>query len=176
MPGRNEADVRLAIGLGGNLGDPAAAFVRALRGLAADGSLHIDAVSSLWKTPPWGVPDQPAYLNACVIGRTGLGARALLERLLAAEATEGRVRGERWGPRPIDLDLLFHGEGAIDEAGLTIPHPRIAERAFVLLPLAEIAPDWMLDGRTIGDLAAKADDGGMKRIAAPDEWWAGSPI
>ena len=171
MPGRNEEFASVAIGLGGNLGDPQSAFVRALESLIEEGSLQIDAVSSIWKTPPWGVTDQPDYLNACALGRTGLKARAFLGRMLAVETVEGRIRSERWGPRTIDLDLLFHADQRLDEEGLTLPHPRIAERAFVLLPLAEIAPDWKIDGNRIADLASVADSRGLERLKAAEEWW-----
>ncbi|MCP1197907.1 2-amino-4-hydroxy-6-hydroxymethyldihydropteridine diphosphokinase [Notoacmeibacter sp. MSK16QG-6] len=174
MPGRSEEPTDVLIGLGGNLGDPKTAFLRALRRLKEEGSLlAVNAVSSLWRTPPWGLEAQPDYLNACVRGTTSLSAKGLLSRLLEAESAEGRVRNVRWGPRSIDLDLLFFGDRSIDEDGLTLPHPRIAERAFVLLPLSEIAPEWIYRGETIQSLAARADTAGMTVIAEPDEWWPG---
>ncbi|RLQ89420.1 2-amino-4-hydroxy-6-hydroxymethyldihydropteridine diphosphokinase [Notoacmeibacter ruber] len=159
------------IGLGGNLGDPQSAFIHALERLAAEESFEVTAVSSLWRTPPWGVADQPDYLNACVRGKTMLSAQSLLQRLLEAELAQGRVRKKRWGPRNIDLDLLFFGAHSIDEEGLVLPHPRLAERAFVLLPLAEIAPDWCYREDTIRSLAEAADPSGLEKIAAPGEWW-----
>lgn len=167
----SEAAAEVLIGLGGNLGDPQAAFARALDRLTAEGSLTVGAVSSLWRTPPWGMEDQPDYLNACARGVTALSPQDLLERLLAAEEAEGRVRSVRWGPRSIDLDLLFFGQQTIEQDGLTLPHPRIAERAFVLLPLAEVAGDWCYLDATIADLASRADRTGLKVEASPEQWW-----
>ncbi|WP_114390457.1 2-amino-4-hydroxy-6-hydroxymethyldihydropteridine diphosphokinase [Notoacmeibacter marinus] len=171
MPGHNREPTEVLIGLGGNLGDPESAFRRALQRLSAEGSLVISAASSLWRTPPWGMEDQPDYLNACARGTTALSPQLLLQRLLAAEEAEGRIRGVRWGPRSVDLDLLFFGMRSIAEEGLTLPHPRIGERAFVLLPLAEIAPDWCYENETIEVLAARSDRTGLEIIASPADWW-----
>jgi 2-amino-4-hydroxy-6-hydroxymethyldihydropteridine diphosphokinase len=144
------------LGLGGNLGDPAAAIDRALGLLAADGAATVVARSRLYRTAPWGDPDQPPFLNACALVETALGPRALLDRCLAVERALGRARDKarRWGPRLIDIDVLFHGDAAIDEPGLALPHPRLFERAFVLVPLAEIAPDRIVLSRRIADAAA----------------------
>lgn len=131
-----------AIGLGANLGDPEAAFRVALLALAARDDVRVDAVSSLWRTAPWGRPDQPDFLNAVALVATSLSPRELLDVLLEEEARAGRVRDERWGPRVLDLDLLFHGTAVIDTPDLSVPHPRLADRSFVLEPLAELAPDW----------------------------------
>ena len=141
------------IGLGANLGDRRANFAAALARLGSD--LTVEAVSSLYETDPVGPQDQPQFLNACCLATTGLPARAVLDRLLAIERGLGRERRERWGPREIDLDLLLYGDAIIDEDGLRVPHAELANRAFVLVPLAEIAPDARdpRSGRTIAELA-----------------------
>ena len=150
------------IGLGGNLGDVAATFEAALARLAAAG-VAVVARSSIWRTPPWGKTDQPAFLNACVRVETSLSPRALLDLCLATETALGRVRTDRWGPRTLDLDLLDVDGATVAEPGLTLPHPWIAERAFVLLPLAEIAPDRLIAGRRVADMAAAIDATGLER-------------
>jgi 2-amino-4-hydroxy-6-hydroxymethyldihydropteridine diphosphokinase len=151
------------IGLGGNLGDVPATLVAAVDRLAAAGPI-VRARSSLWRTPPWGRVDQPPFVNACVAVTTTLSPEALLGLMLAIEAELGRVRSERWGPRTIDLDLL-DVDGLITTGDrLTLPHPRIAERAFVLVPLAEIAADRRIGGRRIADLLAAVDRSGIERI------------
>jgi 2-amino-4-hydroxy-6-hydroxymethyldihydropteridine diphosphokinase len=139
--------VRAYVGLGANLGDREGTLRRALELLAADPDVEVVAVSRLRETEPVGVVDQPRFLNGAAALETELGARELLERLLAVERRLGRVRGERWGPRTVDLDLLLHGDAVVDEPGLTLPHPRLHERRFVLEPLAELAPDLEVPGR-----------------------------
>jgi 2-amino-4-hydroxy-6-hydroxymethyldihydropteridine diphosphokinase len=140
------------IGLGSNLGDREENLRAALERLAELGALR---VSSVRETDPVGFTDQPRFVNAVAQLETDLGAGALLGRLLEIERELGRDRSreERWGPRMIDLDLLLYGGEVIDEPGLTVPHPRLAERRFVLEPLHELTPDLALpDGRRIGDL------------------------
>src|ERR1700726_150599 len=136
------------LGLGGNLGDVRSSLDRAVELLCADGRARVRAQSSDSRTPPWGVEDQPAYINRCVFLETDLAPRALLDRALAAERTLGRDRSRerRWGPRPIDIDLISYDDVMLDEPGLTLPHPRLLERAFVLVPLAEIVPDRIVAG------------------------------
>jgi 2-amino-4-hydroxy-6-hydroxymethyldihydropteridine diphosphokinase len=137
------------VGLGSNLGDREDNLRRALERLQELGPLR---VSSIRETDPVGITDQPRFLNAVVELETDLPARELLERLLAIERELGRDRAEevRWGPRTIDLDLLLYGGETIDEPGLTVPHPRLAEREFVLEPLLELDPQLALpDGRRI---------------------------
>ena len=145
------------IGLGSNLGDREENLRRALALLEEEvGPVR---VSSVRETDPVGVTEQPRFLNAAAEVRTGLWARELLDRLLSIERRLGRDRSAetRWGPRPIDLDVLLYGDEVIDEPGLTVPHPRLAERRFALEPLHELAPDLALpDGRRIGDLLASA--------------------
>jgi 2-amino-4-hydroxy-6-hydroxymethyldihydropteridine diphosphokinase len=142
------------IGLGANLGDREENLRAALERLAELGPLR---VSSFRETDPVGVTDQPRFVNAVAELETGLGARDLLERLLEIERQLGRDRSgeERWGPRTIDLDLLLYGGDVIDEPGLSVPHPRLAERRFVLEPLHELNPGLVLpDGRAVGGLLA----------------------
>ena len=135
--------VRAYIGLGSNLGDREATLRRALELLSGE----IVAVSSFRETDPVGYLDQPRFLNAAAALDTELEPRALLDRLLEVERELGRTReGPRFGPRTIDLDLLLYGVRAIDEPGLTVPHPRLAERLFVLEPLAELDPDLVVPG------------------------------
>ena len=136
------------IGLGSNLGDRDATIRRALELLHADDEIDVTAVSSLKETDPVGYEDQPRFLNGATALRTGLSPRELLERMFAVERQLGRVRtGPRFGPRTIDLDLLLYGQESIDEPGLRVPHPRLAERRFVLEPLAELNSDLEVPGR-----------------------------
>ena len=131
---------RAYVGLGSNLGDREQALRRALELLAEDPEIEIVAVSSFRETEPWGVADQPRFVNAAAALETSLSPQELLGRLLAVENALGRTRGEgpRYGPRTIDLDLLLYGGERLDEPGLTLPHPRLHERSFVLEPLAEL--------------------------------------
>jgi 2-amino-4-hydroxy-6-hydroxymethyldihydropteridine diphosphokinase len=171
MPKREpDMHLRAFIGLGGNLGDPRAAMRAALRFLDADPRTRVVRVSSLYRTPPWGKTDQPDFLNAVAELRTGLSPRELLELCLAAENSLHRVRKERWGPRGIDLDVLLYGDREIAEEGLTIPHPRMLERAFVLVPLAEIAPELAVGGRTLADHLEGLDTSGIV-VEAGEGWW-----
>ena len=143
------------VGLGANLGDREATIRRAVELLAATPGIEIVAVSTLRETDPVGYADQPRFLNGAVALETALAPRALLDRLLAVERELGRVRGEglRFGPRAIDLDLLLHGDEVVDEPGLVLPHPRLAERRFVLEPLHELDPQLRLpDGRRVSEL------------------------
>jgi 2-amino-4-hydroxy-6-hydroxymethyldihydropteridine diphosphokinase len=160
------------IGLGGNLGDPARSMREALHWLAEAPTTRIVKVSSLYRTPPWGKTDQPDFLNAAVEIATGLSPRAVLRLCLDTERRLKRVRAERWGPRLIDLDLLVHGDAAIDEPDLALPHPRMLERGFVLVPLAEIAPDLVVAGETIAAHLARLGSDGIVKAAGPD-WWQG---
>lgn len=136
------------IGLGSNLGDREATIQRALDLLGAGDDVEVTAVSTLVETDPVGYEDQPRFLNGAAALRTELPARELLERMLAVERELGRTRtGPRFGPRTIDLDLLLYGQDSIDEPGLRIPHPRLAERRFVLAPLAELDRNLRVPGR-----------------------------
>ena len=159
------------LGLGGNLGDPAVSMATALRILDEHPKVRVAAVSSVYKTPPWGKTDQPDFLNAVAEVETGLSAHALLDQCLEAERRLKRERKERWGPRIVDLDILWFAGRQIHEAGLEIPHPRMLDRAFVLVPLAEIAPDLMLNGSTAALWAARADQQGIEKSPGEPDWW-----
>jgi 2-amino-4-hydroxy-6-hydroxymethyldihydropteridine diphosphokinase len=136
------------IGLGSNLADPRAQIERALHALATLADTRLVRVSRLYRSAPWGLAAQPDFVNAAAALETNLSPHALLAALLAIERAAGRERGGvRYGPRVIDLDLLVHGEWLLDEPGLHLPHPRLHERAFVLVPLVEIAPDLIVPGR-----------------------------
>lgn len=150
---------RAYVGLGANLGDREATLRKAVELLAAEPEIDVAAVSSFRETDPVGYLDQPRFLNGAAALETSLPPRELLERLLAVERRLGRVRreGPRFGPRMIDLDLLLYGAETIEEPGLTVPHPRLAERRFALEPLHELDPDLTLpDGRRIEALLASA--------------------
>jgi 2-amino-4-hydroxy-6-hydroxymethyldihydropteridine diphosphokinase len=136
------------VGIGSNLGEPERQIAAALEQLAAEDGIELVAVSSLRWTDPVGLEDQPRFLNGAARIETDLASCELLQRLLAIEARLGRVRGEgpRFGPRTIDLDLLVYGDETIDEPGLTVPHPRLAERLFALEPLAELEPSLEVPG------------------------------
>ncbi|HEX7901611.1 MAG TPA: 2-amino-4-hydroxy-6-hydroxymethyldihydropteridine diphosphokinase [Planctomycetota bacterium] len=138
------------VGLGSNLGDRRAILASALASLAPR------RVSRIVETEPWGRADQPPFLNAVAEIDTALQPGPLLARLLEIEALHGRVRAERWGPRTLDLDLLLYGDRVVAEPGLTVPHPRLAERRFVLESLAELAPDLAVPGvgRAVRELLA----------------------
>ena len=137
------------VGLGGNLGDPAATLGAALQALDEVQGTRLLRASRLYRTPAWGVEQQPDFINAVAMLETSLGAQALLESLFVIERRHGRVReaDQRWGPRTLDLDLLLYGDAMIDEPGLRVPHPYLHERAFALLPLLEIAADVEIPGR-----------------------------
>ncbi|MDR6869750.1 2-amino-4-hydroxy-6-hydroxymethyldihydropteridine diphosphokinase [Bosea sp. BE125] len=147
--------IEAALGLGGNLGDPVAAFAAALKALAAHPRIRLGKISSVYRTPPWGRLDQPEFLNMAALIETSLPAVELLALVLDIEKRQGRERLERWGPRTLDIDILSYGDDEIDQPGLQVPHPRLAERAFALAPLAEIAPMLAIGGQT----AAKLRDG-----------------
>ena len=141
------------IGLGSNLGDREATVEAALAALPG-----VTAVSRLRETAPVGVVDQPPFLNGVARLETELSPRELLDTLLAVERSLGRERRERWGPRTIDLDLLLYGNEVVDEPGLTVPHPRLHERRFVLEPLAELDPALVVPGRgRVDELLSKLD-------------------
>lgn len=133
-------EVRAFLGLGSNLGDREANLRRAVELLGAAGRIRVVRTSSLYETDPVG-PPQPDYLNAVAEVATTRSPRELLDVALDVERELGRVRDERWGPRTVDVDVLVYGDERIDEPGLTVPHPRMHERAFVLVPLRELDPD-----------------------------------
>ncbi len=154
------------LGLGANLGDRLANLQRAVDLLGADPGIRVVASSRIWETEPVGGPDQPDHLNVVVRIDTELEPTPLLGACLRVEHVLGRVRDVRWGPRIIDIDVLLFGQAIFDEPGLTLPHPRMLERAFVLLPLLELVPDPVLpDGRRVLD--ATIDTDGVRLFAPP---------
>lgn len=140
---------RAWIAFGGNLGDREASFAAALHAFEADPQVDPVRGSAVYETEPVGPGDQERYWNAVLEAETTLPPRRLLERCLAIETALGRVRRERWGARPIDLDILLYGDLRIREEGLEIPHPLLHQRSFVLLPLADLAPARRVKGRTV---------------------------
>lgn len=135
------------VGLGSNLDGPEQRIRHALSALDAIARTRLVCHSRLYRTAPWGRGEQPDFINAVAQLSTSLSPRELLDALLAIEVEQGRHRdGPRWGPRTLDLDLLVHGGTRMEEPGLTLPHPHIAERAFVLLPLVEIASEFVIPG------------------------------
>jgi 2-amino-4-hydroxy-6-hydroxymethyldihydropteridine diphosphokinase len=154
------------VALGSNLRDPVRQVMDAFEELARLPDTRLTARSSLYRTAPVGKVDQPDFINAVARLETGLPAQSLLDRLLEIEREHVRVRTERNGPRTLDLDLLLYGTQRIDLPGLTVPHPRMQERAFVLVPLAEIAPGLELLGAgRVQELVARADARAVQRLA-----------
>ncbi len=152
MENRAANSVKVALALGSNLGDRLASLRAAVKALQV--FINLDGTSAIYETPPAYVVDQPAYLNAAVIGTTLLSASELLQAVRKAEHDLGRQETFRYGPRVIDIDILFYGDLRVASSELTLPHPRLAEREFVVRPLADIAGDWRhpeID-RTIDDL------------------------
>ena len=154
------------VALGSNLGHCRATLEAAVDALGALPQCRLAGVSRIYRTPPWGRLDQPDFLNAVVRLHTTLRPLALLDALMAIERRFGRTRdGERWGPRTLDLDLLHMDGEVLADSRLTLPHPRIAERAFVLCPLADLAPDLALPGQgRVADLLQQVDAGGCVPI------------
>lgn len=153
------------IGLGANLGDPAAQLRAAIAAIGALPQTRVLSVSSFYRSAPVGFLEQPDFVNAAVGVDTALAPRALLEALVAVERAAGRKRTFKDAPRPIDLDILLYGERVVNEPGLTIPHPRLHERAFALAPLVEIEPDAAIPGRgRAAELLARCGDQRIARI------------
>lgn len=156
------------IALGGNVGDSRAILDRAVA-LFCDGiAIKLTARSADYRTAPWGFKYQPPFINLCIAVETALGPRELLARAQVVEQQLGRDRAheKRWGPRTADIDIIAYDDLALDELGLTLPHPRLFERAFVLLPLAEIAGDRVIAGRSIKDALSGLDAAGIEKLPA----------
>ncbi len=164
-----EPAVLATLSLGGNAGDVPASFRHALRRLATTPGVELLAQSSVWRTPPWGKTDQPDFLNMAALLRVALTARELLALCLEIERERGRSRGEHWGPRTLDIDLITYDAADIDEPGLVVPHPRARERAFVLAPLAEIAGDITIHRERVADLLRGVERGEARSIGALDK-------
>jgi 2-amino-4-hydroxy-6-hydroxymethyldihydropteridine diphosphokinase len=154
------------IALGGNVGDVRATLHRAIAAFCDGEQVRLVARSSDYRTPPWGVEDQPAFVNLCISVETALSPRMLLERAQAVERKLGRERAKerRWGPRPIDIDLIAYDDLMVHEPDLKLPHPHLFERAFVLVPLAEIASERVIAGIRIRDALARLDATGVERL------------
>ncbi len=154
--------MRVGFGLGSNIGDKPANIRKALEILAERGVARLTAVSRIYRTPPWGDLDQGDFANACAIGETALTPYELLAAVKQIEADMGREPSRRWGPRLIDVDILFLGDHTLDDPELTLPHKELFGRGFVLKPLAEIAPDLVLDGLPVGKALQAVDSAGVE--------------
>jgi 2-amino-4-hydroxy-6-hydroxymethyldihydropteridine diphosphokinase len=154
------------IALGGNVGDIRATFQKAVLDICELAHAALRARSADYATPPWGDTRQPRFINACIEIEAGLDPHALLRVLHAVEAKHGRDRARetRWGPRTLDLDLIAYDDISLVEVGLTLPHPRLFERAFVLVPLAEIAPERVIAGRRVQAALAALSTEGIERL------------
>jgi 2-amino-4-hydroxy-6-hydroxymethyldihydropteridine diphosphokinase len=154
------------IALGGNVGDVRATLDRAVAMLGQRPGLRVVARSSDYRTPPWGVTDQAPFVNAVIAADTTLTPQELLTRAQGVERALGRDRTheQRWGPRPVDIDILAYDDLALDTPGLTLPHPRLFERAFVLVPLTEITPERVIAGIRIREALAKLDTAGIEKL------------
>ena len=161
------ADVLIA--LGGNVGDVRATFQKAISNICGMTQAALLARSSDYATPPWGNEAQAPFVNACIEIETSLDPHALLFALHRIEKKFGRDRANErpWGPRTLDLDLIAYDDVSIQKPELTLPHPRLFERAFVLVPLAEIAPDRVIAGRSVSAALAQLSTRGIERLAGP---------
>jgi 2-amino-4-hydroxy-6-hydroxymethyldihydropteridine diphosphokinase len=157
------------LGLGSNVGERRAALAGAVDAMRAHPDIAIIAASPLYESAPWGITDQQDFLNAAVWVATSLAPTDLLAAILAIEVSLGRVRGKKWGPRVIDIDILVYGDEPIDVPGLTIPHPHLTERVFALEPLVEVMPDVVIGKRPARQWLAQLERSGLKKIAGP-EW------
>lgn len=155
--------MRAYLGIGSNIGDMASMLDGAVAGLAATPGISVLARSCDYRTPPWGKTDQPWFLNGALAVETDLNPHALLDACLSVEHALGRIRAERWGPRVIDIDVLSYDGAAVSDERLVLPHRHVRERAFVLVPLAEIAPDLLIGGERVIDALAKLDRTGITR-------------
>ena len=165
---RRRAESLVHVGLGSNLDAPQEQVRRAVGELDTIPGTRLTACSSLYRSPPMGPPDQPDYINAVAALRTALEPEALLDALQAIEAAHGRRRGRRWGERTLDLDILLWGERRVDTPRLTVPHPGLHERAFVLYPLAELDKTVAVPGGpALTELLARCPRDGLQRIAPP---------
>ncbi|MGE5293279.1 MAG: 2-amino-4-hydroxy-6-hydroxymethyldihydropteridine diphosphokinase [Solirubrobacterales bacterium] len=154
--------MRVGFGLGSNIGDKPDNIRKALKLLEDLGVARLTAVSRIYRTPPWGVLDQGDFANACAIGETRLSPYELLAAVKKIEADMGREPTRRWGPRLIDVDILFLGDHTLDDPELTLPHKELVGRGFVLVPLAEIAPDLVLDGVPVAEALEGVDTEGVR--------------
>lgn len=159
------------LGLGGNIGDPKAAMAEALHRLDERADCRVREVSRLYRTPPWGKTDQADFYNCCASIETILTPERLLELCLEIEKTMKRERIVRWGPRTIDIDVLTYDDVAKDTLPLQLPHPRMTERGFVLMPLADIAAGMSVQGKPVSQWLALADISGIAVADDSRDWW-----
>ena len=154
------------IALGGNVGDVRSNFDRTVAMLCDGAGVRLVARSADYRTPPWGVTDQPPFINAAIAVATSLKPHDLFARILKVERALGRDRDHerRWGPRPIDIDLLAYDDLVQNDPDLTLPHPRLFERAFVLVPLAEIVADRVIAGIRVADALSRVDASGIEKL------------
>ena len=164
---------RVWLGLGGNIGSVKEAMCSSIS-LLSSGGLDIVGVSSLYSTPPWGLEDQPDFLNCCLEAKTQLDPHSVLSLCQSVEKIGGRTRKIRWGPRTIDIDILFYEGYESSTSILELPHPRICDRAFVLVPLSELSPDLRLSGSKVSDLSSMIDSSGIDIFDSSPDWWRGS--
>ncbi|MGO4451724.1 2-amino-4-hydroxy-6-hydroxymethyldihydropteridine diphosphokinase [Phyllobacterium sp. TAF24] len=163
---------RTWLGLGGNIGEPIQAMAEALQALHARDDTRVAAVSPVYRTPPWGKTDQAWFHNACAQVETSMLPEDLLAVCLDIERHMKRERIERWGPRIIDIDVLvYENWKPVESLKLTLPHPRMTERAFVLVPLSDIAPDLVVNGKRIAEWAALCDRSGIEKAREDAGWW-----
>jgi 2-amino-4-hydroxy-6-hydroxymethyldihydropteridine diphosphokinase len=165
MSEQGRADFDAIVALGSNVGDKAGTIAQAIGLLTAAGDIHLVRRSRAYRSAPWGKTDQDWFVNACIAVATNLSPHELLARCQEVERRLGRVRGEKWGPRVIDLDLLVWRDTALDGPGLILPHPYITDRAFVLTPLADIAPDLVIRGEPVRDWLARIDHANVVPLA-----------
>ena len=169
---------QVLLSLGTNLGKRRQNLRRAVRAL--DREIAVTAVSPVYETEPWGEPDQPDFLNICLAATTAQPPRQLLQSIKQIEQNLGREETYRWGPRLIDIDIIFYDEVVVAEAGLNIPHARLADRAFVLAPLADIAPDWVhpITGKTVVEMLNAVYSTAVHRLPEPlfedGDWGSGA--
>ena len=162
------------LGVGGNLGDRLQNLTEAVRRLHATPGIRVVVVSSVYESTAVGVTAQPDFLNLVVHATTDCLPEELLAHCLRIETGLGRVRRERWGPRTVDIDILLYDDVVLSDPALTIPHPRMLERSFALVPLAEIAPQLMVNGQSVAALAARLDPAGLAKLGQL-EWLAERP-
>lgn len=162
---------RANLGLGGNIGDPVGSMSTALQILDNREDCKVVAVSKLYRTPPWGKLDQDWFYNACAQVETDLNPIELLNACLDIEKNMKRERNERWGPRTLDIDVLTYSDIVLSSEKLTLPHPRMTDRGFVLLPLNDFAPDQMLGNKNVSQWLADVDLTGIEIANTNQDWW-----
>ncbi|MEM6462064.1 MAG: 2-amino-4-hydroxy-6-hydroxymethyldihydropteridine diphosphokinase [Pseudomonadota bacterium] len=169
---RNNNDLYHAfLGLGGNIGDPALSMASALQLLDEHRQIDVTAVSRLYRTPPWGKTDQDWFFNSCACVSTSLSPHDLLAVCLKTERRLKRIRRERWGPRIIDIDILTYDTAAVNDAQLTIPHPHMHERAFVLMPLMDISTGISVNDKGLAEWLLLAERSDIEIVSSDGSWW-----